>query len=291
MTINFQTLVEREELQAHDDQNKIKTVLRKIAFLKENKWLKDEELISRYKSKRDLDEYLTAGFNKIIYNMVKSTIAPLLVGLPWTPSLRKRGTSAGSIIFLDGHGYLGWRPACTRGSQRLHLQNHMRPLLENAFAALNAEALRHERYTFQHHNLHSNGNFEINFGYSRLALLGGASLRTLEEFRADVATLTNIIRASFAHFQIAGPVVAEPVAETPVVPPEVAAVMTPAPPAEELIAAATMPESVPTVPPTPTYTDIRNMLTRQGTRGNRPLAQLVAAESRIYIPGNRYSDD
>lgn len=69
------------ELEFNNSANLIKTLRRKVFFLKENKLLKDQELISRYKSSRSLNDFLGANYYRVVSNMVKISLEPKMAEL------------------------------------------------------------------------------------------------------------------------------------------------------------------------------------------------------------------
>ena len=197
MTADLQMLLAREELQGLGDLDKLKAILSKIAFLKENKWLKDQGLISRYKSRRSLEQFSSAGYRKIVFNMVKAAITPLFADLPWNPHIRKDGNAGLRIVFDDGLGYQSYTRNEGSHSQRRLLELDLSSAMRDALARHNVDASRLNRNQFETYSLRSYGHMTLRLLYDDIALLGTANQKTLGEYQASVSLLAGILREGF----------------------------------------------------------------------------------------------
>ena len=91
------------------DQEKIKAVYRKMAYLEANKWLKDQGVIEKYKTKRELYQFATKGYQRLVCNLVKMMVSKTMGDVPQIQEVRKvHGQDKVAIsIKLDDEGYGG----------------------------------------------------------------------------------------------------------------------------------------------------------------------------------------
>jgi len=68
---------------------KVKFLYRKFAYLEANKWLLDQGVIEKYKTKRPLEQYGTKGYNRLICNLVKLLVAKSFNGVTQITQVRK----------------------------------------------------------------------------------------------------------------------------------------------------------------------------------------------------------
>ena len=81
---------------------RLKLLYRKMAYLEANKWLKDQELITRYKGKRGLTAFEGPGWKRVTWNIVKSLVRDGLDDIPLQRGLKKCGPTRVAITFMDG---------------------------------------------------------------------------------------------------------------------------------------------------------------------------------------------
>ena len=60
------------------EEGKVKAILRRAYFVRDNKWLKEKELIVRYKKVPNFTESMTSGYQKTVSNMVRGVIQNLI---------------------------------------------------------------------------------------------------------------------------------------------------------------------------------------------------------------------
>ena len=81
---------------------RLKLLYRKMAYLEANKWLKDNELIARYKGKRSLSAFEGTGWKRVTWNIVKSIVKDGLNDIPLCTELKKSGPTRVCLAFSDG---------------------------------------------------------------------------------------------------------------------------------------------------------------------------------------------
>lgn len=88
----------------NDVEGRITLLYRKMAYLEANKWLKDNDHISKYKGRRELSAFQGNGWNKVTWNIIKPFFKDALEDLPLLATLKKAGPTRVCLYFDDGAG-------------------------------------------------------------------------------------------------------------------------------------------------------------------------------------------